>query len=374
MTDKPVALDEYPIHQSTASLRHVTTSDRNFYNRCYFNAHDRTGDIFCVTGLGVYPNQGVIDAYFTVRKGDRQWVTRASDTLHDPGLERLQPSVGPIHIEVIEPLQRLRVIVDGTGDELAADLTFTGSFPAIMEQPHVMRTGTRPIISASRFAQVGTWEGTLAVDGTEINVEPDVWLGTRDRSWGIRPTGEPDPPDRWGATDPIDGFWWTYVPLRFDDFALIVIVQERSDGFRILNDATRVFADGRVEQLGWPDVAIRYTPGTRHPRSARLMLQSRVSGQFVVEIDTLGFVPLNVGAGYSGDPDWNHGQFKGAHWVDRAIYDLSDPTITGRIPFSVVDHVAHARIGDFEGWGMFEHGTFGRHDPSGFADWDSVAN
>ena len=25
------------------------------------------------------------------------------------------------------------------------------------------------------------------------------------------------------------------------------------------------------------------------------------------------------------------------------------------------------------GWGLFEHGALGRHDPSGFADWLSVA-
>jgi hypothetical protein len=26
-----------------------------------------------------------------------------------------------------------------------------------------------------------------------------------------------------------------------------------------------------------------------------------------------------------------------------------------------------------EGWGLYEHGALGRHDPSGFADWLTVA-
>jgi hypothetical protein len=26
-----------------------------------------------------------------------------------------------------------------------------------------------------------------------------------------------------------------------------------------------------------------------------------------------------------------------------------------------------------EGWGLFEHGALGRHDPSGFTDWLTVA-
>ena len=375
MSDAPVPLDEFPIHQTTASLRHVATSDRNFYDRAYFNAHDRTGDVFCVAGLGVYPNQGVVDAYVTVRKGNRQWVVRTSDALEDPGPDRLAPSVGPIRIEVVEPLQKLRLVCENDGHDrsLACDLTFTGSFPAVMEQPHVMRSGTRPIIAASRFAQVGTWSGSLVVDGEPLTVDDDTWVGTRDRSWGIRPSGEADPSDRWSTDEPIEGFWWLYVPMRFDDFALIVIVQELPDGYRVLNDATRVFADGRREQLGWPEVEITYASGTRHPTGARIHLRPRAAAPFTVEVDTLGFVPLNVGAGYSGDPDWNHGQWKGRGWVDRSVYDLEDPSITARIPFTVLDHVARARIGEMEGWGLFEHGTFGRHDPSGFTGWESVA-
>ena len=54
----PVPLDEYPVHQVPLSMRHVATSDRNAYDRCYLNAHDRTGDVFVVTGLGRLPEPG----------------------------------------------------------------------------------------------------------------------------------------------------------------------------------------------------------------------------------------------------------------------------------------------------------------------------
>ena len=65
----PIPADEFPIHQLPLSFEHVGSSDRNFYDRCYFNAHDRTGQVFMATGLGVYPNLGVIDAYAIVRRG-----------------------------------------------------------------------------------------------------------------------------------------------------------------------------------------------------------------------------------------------------------------------------------------------------------------
>ncbi len=365
----PAPLDEYPIHQAPLSMQYVATSDRNFYDRCYFNAHDRTGEIFLVTGLGVYPNLGVVDAYATVRKGDRQWAVRCSDAL---GHRTMDAQVGPYRVEVIEPLQRVRIVCDADDHGIGFDLVWDGSFAAVMEQHHIMRTGARAILDASRFAQLGSWEGVLRVDGVEHDVTPDVWLGTRDRSWGIRPVGEAEAPGR-NAAEPLEGFWWLYVPLRFDDFAIVVIAQELPDGFRTLNDATRVWRDGRVEQLGWPEVEIAYRPGTRHPERAVLHLAARGGKPVDIEVETLGNVVLHVGAGYGGDPDWSHGQWRGRGFVEGAVYDLTDPAIVARTPFGVIDHVARATCDGAEGWGMFEHGTMGRHDPSGFADWGSVA-
>jgi hypothetical protein len=370
----PVPLDEYPVHQAPLSMRHVASSDRNAYDRCYWNAHDRTGDVFLVTGLGVYPNLGVIDAYATVRRGDRQYTVRTSDAL---GEDRMTQRVGPYRIEVLEPLKRLRLVCEGHDDGVGFDLTWDGSFPAVEEPAHVMRQSGRVILDAARFAQLGTWSGVLQVAGEELDVTPDRWVGTRDRSWGIRPVGEAEPPGR-AAAEPADGFgfWWTYVPLRFDDFALVVIAQEDGDGTRTLNEAVRVWPEdtGRPpEQLGWPEVEVRYRPGTRHPDGAVLHLRARGGKPLAVEIDTLGFVALNCGPGYGGDPDWSHGQWRGRGWTEHVEYDMRDPAVAGRVPFGVVDHVARAVCDGAQGWGMFEHGTFGRHEPSGFADWASVA-
>jgi hypothetical protein len=363
----PVPLDEYPIHQAPLSLAYVASSDRNFYDRCYFNAHPRTDELFLVTGLGVYPNLGVIDAYATVRKGDRQWAVRFSDAL---GTDRLDQRVGPYRIEVLEPLRRIRVVCDGDEHGIGFDLTWSGSFDAVQESAHMMRVGPRAILDATRFAQVGTWQGELRVDGQTFEVAE--WVGTRDRSWGIRPVGESEPGGR-PAADANQGFWWLYVPLRFDDFAIVLIAQENVDGFRTLNDALRVWGDGRVEQLGWPDVSIDYRSGTRHPVGATLRCTGSDGKPVVIEVETLTSVALNVGAGYGGDPDWGHGQWRGEKFAEGAVYDLTDPAITGRAGFSVIDHVARATCDGAAGWGLFEHASFGRHDPSKFADWNSVA-
>jgi hypothetical protein len=368
-----VGLDEYPVHQVPLSMAHAATSDRNCYDRCYLNAHDRTGEVFVVTGLGVYPNLGVIDAFATVRRGRHQHTVRFSDAL---GHDRMVQEVGAYRVEVLEPLERVRVVCGAEERGVGLDLTFTGSFPAVEEPRHVMRQGGRILLDAQRFAQVGTWSGRLVVAGEELLVDDERWVGTRDRSWGIRPVGEPEPPGRSGAEPEADfGFWWSYVPLRFEDFALLVIAQEDGEGRRVHSCAQRVWAaaSGRgVEDLGWPEVEVRYQPGTRHPEAATVHLTRR-GRSTTVEVDTLGFVALNCGPGYGGDPDWAHGSWRGRGWSEALTVDLLDPAVTGRLALGIVDHVARARCEGAEGWGMFEHGTFGRHLPSGFTDWSSVA-
>ena len=162
-------LDEYPLHQVPLPMGWAGTSDRNFYDRCYLNAHDRTGDIFLITGMGFYPNLGTKDAFVLVRRGDQQTAVHLSDEI---GTDRLDQYVGNYRIEVQEPLHKLRVVLEET-EGMALDLTWEGSFEVLQEQPHIMRSGSRVTLNAQRFAQVGTWSGTIALDGEEITVSPD---------------------------------------------------------------------------------------------------------------------------------------------------------------------------------------------------------
>lgn len=370
--------DEYPIHQAAKPLARPSQSDTNFYDRCYLNAHDKTGDLFLITGFGVYPNLGTKDAFVLLRRGDEQTAVHLSDAL-DPVSNRLEQQVGDYRIEVLEPLQRLRVVLEET-EGIAVDLTWQGAFPVLQEQPHQLLQGSRTILDAQRFAQVGNWSGSITVDGETISVTPDRWVGTRDRSWGIRPVGEPAAPGR-PAEPEFEGMWWLYVPLQFDDFAVVLIIQEEPDGYRSLNDCHRVFPDGRVEQLGWPVVSIRYAPGTREPTGATIRCTTPDGSPFVLEVESLLGVPIHIGGGYGGDSDWTHGVWKGEKFTERLTYSMSDPDVAGRVMFGVIDHVGRgvatvaSEDGDsvVEGWGLFEHGVLGRHDPSGFSDWFDVA-
>ena len=91
-------MDEYLAHQTSETFDFVATSDRNFYDRYYFNCHASSDEIFLVTGIGQYSNPGVTDAFVCVSYGDQQYTVRAS---RDPGADRMDTQVGPFRIEVV---------------------------------------------------------------------------------------------------------------------------------------------------------------------------------------------------------------------------------------------------------------------------------
>jgi hypothetical protein len=97
----------------------------------------------------------------------------------------------------------------------------------------------------------------------------------------------------------------------------------------------------------------------------------------VFEVESKLPVPIHLGGGYGGDSDWLHGMWKGEKFTERLTYDMTDPAVNGRSMFGVIDHVGRAVCTEggksAEGWGLFEHGALGRHDPSGFTDWLTVA-
>src|SRR5690606_17516740 len=95
-------LDEFPIHQLAQPIAWPGDSDRNFYDRAYLNAHDRSGNLFLITGIGYYPNLGVKDAFVLIRRrnpdgDDTQTAVHLSDAIDD---DRLDQHVGGYRLAV----------------------------------------------------------------------------------------------------------------------------------------------------------------------------------------------------------------------------------------------------------------------------------
>jgi hypothetical protein len=360
-------LDDYPVHQIAQPIRYPATSDRNFYDRYYFNCHAGTDELMLIIGMGQYPNLGVTDAFALARHADVHRAVRASREL---GADRMDTSVGPFRVEVVEGLRRLRVILEPNEHGLEFDLAWEGVIPAQAEPRHFIRQQERVVFDSVRLAQTGRWSGHVCSGGEEFAVTPDRWQGSRDRSWGVRPVGESEPPGI-GVRNPAQ-FYWMYAPMQFDDFSILTIIQEDSAGTRILEEAVRIWPEkaGRPpQQLGRPEYQPRYVPGTREVQTASIAFSPPGGAPLEVTVRPVHPVSLMVGTGYGLEPDWKHGMYQGPELVVQGVcYDLSVPEDKARM-WGMIDSVATFEC--FEeghtvtGTGLFEYWPFGPHAPTG---------
>jgi hypothetical protein len=360
-------LDDYPVHQIAQPIRYLATSDRNFYDRYYFNCHAGTDELMLIIGVGQYPNLGVTDAFALARHGDTHRVVRASREL---GSNRMDTTVGPFRVEVIEGLRRLRVVLEPTEHGLEFDLTWEGAIPAQAEPRHFMRTQERVTFDSFRLAQTGRWSGRVRSGAQEFTITPDRWRGSRDRSWGTRPVGESEPPGIQSKNPP--QFYWMYAPMQFEDFSILTIVQEDRAGNRVLEEAVRVWpeAAGRAPQpLGRPEYRPHYAAGSRDVQTATISFAPRDGDPLQVTVRPVLPVALMAGTGYGLEPDWKHGMYQGPDLVVQGVcYDLSKPEDKARM-WGMTDSVAAFECAEngvtSAGSGLFEYWALGAHSPTG---------
>ena len=252
--------------------------------------------------------------------------------------------MGPFRVEVIEGLKTLRCTLDAPEHGISYDLTWTGYVPAFQEPPHVDRNANgRAFLDACRLAQLGSWSGTLEVDGQTYDVTPDHWWGSRDRSWGIRPVGEPEAPGNLAAK-PAEPFRWLYAPFRMEDHALVFICQERGDGSRVLEEAVRLWPDGGVDHLGRPEHDLQWNAAG--PGLFGIVEKGTIRlGDLEVTVEPVLPVHIGVGTGYGFDGDgWKHGAYQGELEVQGKVWDLGTDEGRGAM-FGIVDSVARFEVG-----------------------------
>jgi hypothetical protein len=359
--------DDYLIHQAPAPIDQVSTSDRNFYDRYWFNGYSREADLYFGVALGLYPNRRVMDASFSVVRGGVQVSVHASRLAPR---ERSETRVEPISVEVIEPLSAMRVRVEPNQHGIEADLLFRPR-TRVLEEPRLTRRLMGHLfMDSTRFAQCGNWEGSLAVAGESLAIDPSRILGTRDRSWGIRPVGERE----LGAPGPLPQFFFLWSPLQFDDLCTHFQVNEDETGRAWHSNGAIVpllkaeagsggEAGEPAEVMASVSHEIRWEKGTRRSAGARLTLTPRRGEPHVITLEPVLRFQMR-GLGYL-DPEWGHGVWKGEHAVggDSWVLDEVDPMDPRYVH---VQQLCRARFGEREGLGILEKLVIGPHEPSGF--------
>ncbi len=351
--------DDYPIHQRPEPIATAGT-DRNFYDRYFFNAQSPDGRQFLAGALGVYPHLNVMDAAFAWMEGGRQHSVFASRLLD---MERMDTSVGPVTVEVLEPLKRLRLSL-GETDGLAADLLFDARHTAIEEPRFTWRQGPRTIMDVTRMTQNMAVSGSVTANGKRHTISG--WHGTRDRSWGVRPVGAADPQ---GVAPPAaPQFFWVWAPLNFPRHALFFHTNDHADGSPWNRSAVLVdLASGSEIRLGAPAFSFIYRRGSR--RVSEAMLRGQLP-QGPVEVRLVPDADFQMhGIGY-GHPRFAHGNWRGPLDIQTEHFDTSTAD-AGEIGNAHVQALVQAELrlpgGEIHhGRGVLEQLFLGPHAPSGF--------
>jgi hypothetical protein len=357
--------DDYPIHQTPEPIAYAGT-DRNFYDRYFFNGYTTNGEVFFAGALGVYPHLNVMDASFCVVHGGVQHNLHASRFLN---MERLDTTVGPIAVEVIEPLKTLRVRVADNEHGIRADVTFRARTIALEEPRFTRREGPRTLLDLTRLTQNGAYEGWIEIHGRRIEVACDAFVGTRDRSWGVRPVGAPD---QQPLAPPVPfQFYWLWAPLNFEDRMTLFHVNEDEHGEPWNANSVMCGLDGaRPEQMARGRAELEFASGSRHVKTASLFFEHKSGGR--TRIDLKAHWPFYMtGLGY-GSADWGHGINKGKLAVGYDAFKTADiksyqpPHL--HIQAFVTAHMTLFDGATRDGCGVLEQLIIGPHAPSGFKE------
>ncbi len=360
--------DDYSIHQTTTYVRVPSTSDRNFYDRFWYNGYQTDGEVMFGCAFGRYPNRFVVDAHFTVVLDGVQ------HSLHASGPAPLDPTdttVGPIRLDIAQPMRAHRFRADGASHGVACDLTFQARTGSIDEGRDHSGPHGQTVIDSTRFMQYGTWQGWIEVDGRRVEIRSDRCQGLRDKSWGVRPIAEQSA----AAIGAGSVFWMNVVLQLEDDFSVARTAQDAHGRPRTLAGyyAPLYAASGEVPigeqqlrhmttwefELDFLDDSRRITGGRYRfcwPDGSETQIDGRPLGTF-----------WYAGLGYE-HPRWHHGLDHGGLVVEREDWSVAEVDLS-RPDRQFMCHVMeYCMGGTVIGSGHTEQLFLGPYSPYGWGD------
>jgi hypothetical protein len=363
-------LDDYPLHQAPVPVAHMASADPNHYDRYWFNGYDVEGEWYLGVAMGVYPNRGIIDAAFSLLRDGTQASVFASGRAP---LDRRETRIGPISIEVIEPLRKNRVRVEAEHLGITADLVWDPRTIAVEEPRQTIVRGMQTMLDTTRFTQWGTWEGHVRVHGVPLEVNPARNRGTKDRSWGVRPVGDQVTT---APSTTMPGIFFLWSPVHWEDRCTHAMIFERPDGSRYVSSAASVpvleegepawGAEERVVHALEPQYKLRWRSGTRRIEevSFTFTYPDGHSEEFTYE-PLLDF--QMKGLGYT-HPEWGHGRWHGEYAEGSDCWKSSELDLTDITNFHC-QQVCRVRSGEQMGVGVVEQLAIGPHAPTGLSDF-----
>jgi len=363
-------MDDYPIHQTAEPIARPASSDRHVYDRYWFNGYQDDGAFYFGIGAALYPNLEIFDCGFSIAIDGEQHAFHAS---RRAPREPSQVEVGPFRIEILEPLKTLRVVLAPNDTGISADLRWiprTSSFA----EGHQRSRRRRGTMEATRFNQFGYWQGEIRYAGRSVAVDPKRVFGTKDRSWGIRPVGDPDTGGAPPSAREAGGIFFLWAPLHWPTRCTHAGIFEHGDGVRWHWDGTIVPAyddpeqiplldDPGVTPLLYVDHQIEYEKGTRRAKRALITKVELDGRKNEIELEPLLCFRMK-GIGYT-HPVWGHGKWKGEYAEAGESWKTGDLD-ENAFENQHVQQVVRASCSGEMGIGVLEQIALGPHPKYGF--------
>ena len=364
--------DDYPIHQTPEPVAHPASSDKDVYERYWFNGCSSAGDMYFGVGTAYYPHLGIRDCGISLVVDGVQHAFHASSRA---GNEPTDMTIGPFRLTIVEPMRSCRITLDANDTDMRCDLTFDGRTGNVEEPRHHFGRGLRKTMDTTRFTQLGRWTGWIECDGQRIEIEAAATPGTKDRSWGLRPLAGGD---RRGAPDSArgNGIFFLWAPLHFDDLAAHYQLFEDTLGRPLFSvGALLPLYESSTAIPGVEDPAVRhmrnnehrltFENGSRMIKAAQLAFTSIDDDErYEIELEKI-FTFRMKGIGYT-HLEWGHGMWKGDLAMDIERWPLADVDDTA-FDTQHVQHLVRARMGERIGIGALEQLCFGPYKPYGFS-------
>ena len=182
-----IGLDEHPLHQITQSFAGVAGSDSQWNDGHYVCLCDVDGNVCLTSNVRLYQNNDVLDGFVCIRHDGRQHNIRLSRRLR-PDMDHY--GVGPLRIEIVEPMRTLRFVLEDNEFGIACDVLCHEHRAAVRgsgrDHPHRRPAAERAGHLRARrcLRRVGRGGGAaLRADAGDLVVLPQPLVGQPGRAW-----------------------------------------------------------------------------------------------------------------------------------------------------------------------------------------------
>jgi len=313
--------DEYPFHQITQTFAGVAGSDPSWNDGHYVCAADQAGTIAFASNVRLYSNNDVLDGFVCLRHNGRQHNVRFSRRLRSD-METL--GVGPLRLEVLRPLRKVRLILEPNDFGISLDVTCCSETVPYMGPIEVTRTEGRPTSERATYEMAGKCFGHVIIDGDRIELSTTSASFFRNHSWGFqpgrggpRPYGAPMPKRRAAGTR----HWVLFDMPDHSGFFFDDPSGRSASGKGAILEADRVVPVVKVEH------DVQFYDGGRRLRAGNFRLTDVEGRERDYSVADLGWVYCQ-GGGYFGGFNDKLGQcvYRGENYAEGEVWDVSHPT------------------------------------------------